>query len=531
MASLLEQNINALQQGANSCLQEIGRGIEKEGLRTTRKGVIAQTDHPAALGHPLTHPQITTDYAESLLELITPVLHSPGQVIDSITDIHRFVQKNLDDELIWAGSMPCIINGEESIVVGKYGDSNLGRIKHVYRQGLGVRYGRVMQSIAGMHYNFSLPDTFWTFWHEYRQSRLSLQDFKSEEYFALIRNFRRYSWLVMYLFGASPAMDQSFLEPHQLEKSHPDLKRINNRSAYMPYATSLRMGDMGYHNNAQSSLAICFNKLDSFVSTLDQAIHTPYARYQETGTERNGEFIQLSTNILQIENEYYSSIRPKRTIFSGEKPIHALEQRGVEYIEVRCLDLDPYSPVGATESQIRFMDAFLVFCLLTDSPWIQDEECKRIDSNFDKTVTRGRQPGLKLQSDGGEVLLTGKAEQLFEQLSLSASLLDHSASPDSSQQNANLYQKAVSEQRLKLDHPELTPSGQMILSLENDHSDYVELVCTLSEQHQKKLNARPLDDACEQSLINKAKESFLKEKALKDSDNCDFATYLNQYLM
>ncbi len=531
MASLLEQNINALQQGAQGYFQDIGRGVEKEGLRTSRDGVIAQTDHPRALGHALTHPHITTDYAESLLELITPVLSSPKQVIDTLTGIHRFVQKNLADELLWAASMPCILNGEDSIVIARYGDSNLGKLKHVYRQGLGIRYGRVMQSIAGMHYNFSLPDRFWTFWHEFKQSELNPQAFKSEQYFALIRNFRRYSWLLIYLFGASPAMDHSFLEPHHLEKTHPDLRRINQRTAYMPYATSLRMGDMGYHNNAQASLNICFNKLDNFVNTLNQAIQTPYPRYQETGTQRNGEYIQLNTNILQIENEYYSSIRPKRTTYSGEKPLHALKERGVEYIEVRCLDLDPYSAVGTTESQIRFMDTFLVFCLLTDSPWISDAECAQIDHNFDKTVTQGRKPDLVLQSDDGEVSFVSAAKQLFDQLSLCASLLDHSVKPNSPQDNADAFQQAVSEQRTKLENPERTPSARMLHALQEDHADYAELICALSKQHQVKLGSQSNEEKCDQYLTNKAKESFLEEHKVRASDTSDFASYLNQYLL
>ncbi|HCW90775.1 MAG TPA: glutamate--cysteine ligase, partial [Marinobacter sp.] len=262
------------------------KGVEKEGLRVDTNGFIAQTPHPEALGSTLTHPRITTDYSEALLELITPVCRSTGEMMASLRQIHQFVQQNLGDEVFWAASMPCELDGDESIPIAEYGTSNIGKLKHVYRQGLAVRYGRMMQSIAGVHYNLSLPDSFWRFWQEALDNRDSLQDFKSDQYFWLIRNFRRRSWLLMLLFGASPALDASFVEgmEHNLDRFAPD-------TWYGRNATSLRMGDLGYHNNAQASLDICFNELSTYTATLDRAIHTNWPPYAKIGTRRGDEFI------------------------------------------------------------------------------------------------------------------------------------------------------------------------------------------------------------------------------------------------
>lgn len=395
------------------------KGIEKEGLRVDDNGFIAQTPHPEALGAALTHPCITTDYSEALLELITPVFDNTEAMLASLRDIHRFVQQNLENEVFWAASMPCEINGDASIPIAEYGSSNIGRLKHVYRQGLAVRYGRIMQSIAGAHYNLSLPDSFWRKWQELVGREGSLQDFKSEQYFWLIRNFRRRSWILMLLFGASPALDASFVSGvrHGLD-------RFDDRTWYGLHATSLRMGDLGYHNNAQASLNICFNELGSYTRTLDRAIHTNWPPYEAIGTQRNGEFVQINTNVLQIENEYYSPVRPKRTTEKGEKPIQALEARGVEYIEVRCLDLDPFSPVGVSREQIDFLDLFLLDCLLADSPRIEDDECERLDDNYKEVVASGRLPTLGLYLGGKRLPVGDAAAELLESLQPLAELLD-----------------------------------------------------------------------------------------------------------
>lgn len=495
------------------------KGVEKEGLRVDANGFIAQTPHPEALGSALAHPRITTDYSEALLELITPVFNSTGAMLASLRDTHRFVQQNLGDEVFWAASMPCEIDGDESIPIAEYGSSNIGKLKHVYRQGLAVRYGRIMQSIAGAHYNLSLPDSFWVKWQQLTGNRDPLKDFKSDQYFWLIRNFRRRSWLLMLLFGASPALDASFVAG-----AKHDLSRFDERTWYGKYATSLRMGDLGYHNNAQASLNICFNELGTYTSTLDKAIHTNWPAYEAIGTRRNDEFIQINTNVLQIENEYYSAVRPKRTTERAEKPIQALDARGVEYIEVRCLDLDPFSPVGVNREQIDFLDLFLLDCLLTDSPRIGDEECQRLDDNYKDVVASGRWQELSLCKGGQRVSVGPAAHELLDRLEPLAELLDRWGQDDT-------YGSALAAQRDKLQGQEWSvPSARVLASMEDSGLGHRDWVLALSRQHQQALRSEALAPDVLADYQAMTRDSLAGQAAQEQADKRPFSEFLEEYL-
>ena len=412
MSDLLSRRLAQLGEPANlSLLGECLHGIERECLRVDRDGQLALTPHPQALGSALTHAQITTDYSESLLEFITGTANDPAATLAELDSIHRFAYDKLNGELLWSTSMPCQLPDEETIPIARYGSSNIGRLKYVYRKGLALRYGKTMQCIAGIHYNFSLPEKLWQLQQQSEGSEQSARDYQSARYIALIRNFRRYSWLLMYLFGASPALDKGFMRgrPHQLQE-------LDASTLYLPYATSLRMSDLGYQSSAQSGLTPCYNDLASYTDSLRLAVGTPYPAYVAAGIKRGDEWLQLNTNILQIENEYYSSIRPKRVTYSGERPIQALMSRGVQYVEVRCLDINPFLPLGIDVAQARFIDAFLLFCALEDSPLLESGECSSCTSNFLKVVKEGRRPGLQLQRDGAAVDMKEWAAELLEKI-------------------------------------------------------------------------------------------------------------------
>ena len=162
MYQLLQQRLSLL---ASSDIEEALAtskiGLEKESLRVLPEGGIAQTPHPVAWGSPLTHPMITTDFSEALAELVTPPCESVTEVIQSLDDIQNFIYRSLDNEILWATSMPCVVAGETSIPLAKYGSSNAAQMKTAYRRGLGLRYGRAMQVIAGVHFNYSFSDEFW----------------------------------------------------------------------------------------------------------------------------------------------------------------------------------------------------------------------------------------------------------------------------------------------------------------------------------------------------------------------------------
>ncbi|WP_100639168.1 glutamate--cysteine ligase [Marinobacter salexigens] len=494
------------------------KGVEKEGLRVDRNGFIAQTPHPEALGSALTHSSITTDYSEALLELITPVCSSTAEMMESLRNTHRFVQQNLGDEVFWPASMPCELNGDASIPIAGYGSSNVGRLRHVYRQGLAVRYGRMMQSIAGTHYNLSLPDSFWETWQRALGDQQSMKDFKSDQYFWLIRNFRRRSWMLMLLFGASPALDASFVDGVQ----H-DLSRLDDRSWFGDHATSLRMGDLGYHNNAQSSLNICFNKLSTYTQTLDRAIHTNWPAYDAIGTKRDGEFIQINTNVLQIENEYYSAIRPKRTAKSGEKPIHALESRGVEYIEVRCLDLDPFSPVGVSEAQVDFLDLFLFDCLLSESPRIGDAECSLLDDYFKDVVAEGRNRELTFARNGKRTPIGEAATAILDGLEPLAEVLDGLS-------GGEVYRKALSTQRGVLTGDSQVPSDRVIDSMQASGLGHRDWAMDMALKHQDALRSETMDASVKESYVAAATDSLAEQKRIEAADTLAFEDFLEQYL-
>ena len=519
MTSVLEQQLDQLtSQGTAPHLKGVLHGIEKEGLRVDRQGYLSKAAHPESLGAALANPFITTDYSEALLEFITPVLADPDAAIGFLEDLHTYSYKGLGKELIWAGSMPCTIPSANDIPIAEFGTSNVGKMKHIYRVGLEHRYGKMMQTIAGIHYNFSLPDAFWKAYQAQLGKTDSLQAFRSASYFKLIRNFRRFSWLLLYLFGASPALSSSFLsgKPHDLEKH-------KEQTLYLPYATSLRMSDLGYSNKAQSALSICFNHLHTYIRSLHSAIHTPYSAYDKIGVKVDGSYRQLNSNILQIENEYYSDIRPKRVTQSGEKPLHALKERGVEYIEVRNTDINPLLPSGIDSSQAHFLDAFLITCLLMGDKEISVLECDMLSENLQRVVTRGREPGLTLETPEGEVDLTETGLDALEQISLTAAMLDDI-------HGNKAYSSAVFAQKIKMTDPSKTPSARVLADLiasDLEHSDWL---VQKSLEHREAFLARDMS-AERAALFDKAvEESLLKQKDIEAADTLDFDQYLANYM-
>ncbi|MCQ6259046.1 glutamate--cysteine ligase [Pseudomonas sp. Q11] len=518
MSDLLNRRLALLGERANlSLLEQCLHGIERECLRVTDTGHLAQTQHPAALGSALTNEQITTDYSESLLEFITPAQADVADTLHSLDKIHRFAYSKLGDEYLWSPSMPCPLPAEEDIPIAYYGTSNIGRLKYVYRQGLALRYGKTMQCIAGIHYNFSLPEKLWPLLRQAEDVEANDRDFQSSAYIALIRNFRRYSWLLMYLFGASPALDAGFLRgrPHQLEQLDPD-------TLYLPYATSLRMSDLGYQSNAQAGLTPCYNDLTSYTDSLRKAVATPYAPYVEVGTHKNGEWVQLNTNILQIENEYYSNIRPKRVTYTGERPVQALVARGIQYVEVRCLDINPFLPMGIDLTESRFLDAFLLYCGLNDSPLLENNECSNATNNFLTVVKEGRRPGLQLQRQGQAVDMQSWAVELLEKIAPLASLLDQS-------QGGDAHRQALDAQLAKVRDASLTPSAQVLAAMAEHQESFAQFSLRQSKAHAEFFRAEPLPAREQSAFEENARQSLVQQAELEQNEVEDFDVFVGAY--
>lgn len=501
-----------------SMLRHCRHGLEKESLRVTPDGELALTPHPRALGSALTHPQITTDYSEALLEFITAAEENPEQTLDELDTIHRYAYSQLGDEMLWCQSMPSKLPNEADIPIAEYGSSHTGRIKHVYRKGLAVRYGKAMQCIAGIHYNFSLPEAMWQLQQKTEAADGSAQDYQSARYVALIRNFRRYSWLLMYLFGASPAVCKGFLK----DRLH-DLDTFDENTLYLPWATSLRMSDLGYQNNAQASIQPCYDGLESYLGSLRQAVSTPYPPYVAIGTQQRGEWVQLNTNVLQIENEYYSTIRPKRVACPGERPIQALGSRGVQYVEVRCLDIDPFLPLGIDITTSRFLDTFLLYCALEDSPVMTGEECRECTSNFAHAVKEGRRPGLVLQQHGQPRELVEWGIALLETMTSCAAVLDDA-------HGGTLHLDALEAQRAKLHNPDLTPSARVLRSMSKDHLSFFDFSMKQSALHAEMFRARPLDPAATQTFKTSVDASIQQQSQIEREQTGPFADYVAAYM-
>lgn len=504
----------------SALLKGIRRGIEKESLRVTPEGQLANTSHPTALGSTLTNPFITTDYSEALLEFITPPLDSASAVLQTLDNIHRFTYRHIDDQLLWVNSMPCVLGRDADIPVARYGSSNIGKMKTLYREGLGHRYGRLMQTIAGIHYNWSLPDECWVLLQQHAQDTRPLKDFKTERYFALIRNFKRHFWLLLYLFGAAPAVCRSFVagRAHGLVPFGRD-----DHSLHMPYSTSLRMGDLGYQSDAQASLIVCYNDLRSYINNLRGALTKPYPAYEQIGLrDRAGNYLQLSTNLLQIENEFYSAIRPKRTTQGNETPLKALWERGVEYVEVRCIDLNPLLPVGIDAAQIHFLDSFLLHCLLSDSPPATAQEYRNILENQRRVVYRGRDPALTLIDGKDDVSLRAWATKLLSEVGPVAALLDTA-------HGGNAYGTAVDSAGQRVTNPELIPAARILAQMAESGSTYFQTALGHARQHREYFLDTPLDPAIAEEYAALAAESLAEQRAMEAADTLSFDQFLANY--
>lgn len=497
-------------------LKGIGRGIERETLRVKPDGHLATTGHPASLGSALTHKWITTDFAETLLEFITPVDQDIDHLLAFLRDIHRHVARELGEERMWPMSMPCMIDPGQDIELAQYGSSNIGQMKTLYRQGLKNRYGALMQIISGVHYNFSLPLSFWQEWAGVKDAE-SGKEAISDGYLRLIRNYYRFGWVIPYLFGASPAICSSFL---QGKESALPFERSDKGMLSLPYATSLRLSDLGYTNKSQSSLNITFNNLAEYIKGLKAAIKTPSEEFASMGVkDENGDWLQLNTNVLQIENELYAPIRPKRVTRSGEAPSDALQRGGIEYIEVRSLDINPFSPIGVDANQVRFLDLFLIWCALAEAPEMSSAELACTRKNWNRVILEGRKPGqtIAMGREEAQHPLVDVGKALFSDLRRVAQTLD-------GQSGEHHYQEVCDRLVASFDDPDLTYSARFLQNLKANGIGGAGLA--LAEQYRQQLSEEPLEVLTEQQLSDEALRSKVSQQEIEESDTLSLDAFL-----
>lgn len=501
-------------------LQGMLRGIEKESLRMQPNGYLAKTPHPKGLGSTLTHPHITTDYSESLLELITSPQKSIAETLEMLRELHQLVYDNLEhDELLWPLSMPCMLStDDEDIPLGDYGTSNIGKLKTLYRNGLGLRYGRRMQTIAGLHYNLSFPDTLFKKLHTTRYPELSFTEAKNAAYLGLVRNFKRLSSMVLYLLGASPCVCACFLH----DRRHHLQQMPKNKSLYLPQATSLRMGKLGYQNSAQDDLDIQYNNLPDYVRGLRAAISEPHADFTALGVDdASGNPTQINDHILQIENEFYSTIRPKQVANSGESPTHALEDRGIAYIELRAVDLDPYSPVGISEHGAHFLETLALYCLLIDSPELDRAEETILSANQDAVVNNGRDNSLNIQVDGKQINFRTWMQTHLTNMNHVAGMLDD-ACPNQT------HKQAVAEMLSRAQDVSLTPSARVLTETEAAGGVW-DMGKKLAEHYAANYKQTSLTPTKARHYASLAETSLNQQAELETTEEIPFAEFIKQY--
>ncbi len=501
------------------------RGIERETLRMQSDGFIAKTAHPAALGSALTHPYITTDYSEALLELITPPLDSPQETLGFLRDLHAVVQQHLPaGETLWPLSMPCLLDATESqIPLAQYGRSNLGQLKTLYRHGLGLRYGRRMQTIAGLHYNLSFPRELFAAWQTAETALdrgaepTSLQAFIDARYLGLIRNFSRLTPLVTYLLGASPAVCACFLKGRQHQ-----LQPLVKGTLHLPYATALRMGKLGYQNSSQRQLGIHYNDLAGYIAGVRQAIATPYADFAALGLDdAEGNPIQINDHVLQIENEYYSMVRPKQVAQAGESPAQALEQRGIGYVELRAVDIDPYSVIGIELDTACFLEVLALSALLTPSPNLYFSEEERIARNQSRIVDTGRQPELMFELPVGEMPFHTWATQQLDAMQHAAQLLDQA-------QGGQAYQQALQVMQQRVDDANQTKSAQILADTHAAGGSW-RFGYDKAVEHAATLLQSPITPEVAATFEQLAIQSQQQQVVIEQSDQVGFTEFLAGY--
>lgn len=483
------------------------RGIERETLRVTKDGFLAKSDHPQGLGHKLTNDSITVDFSENLLELITKPHSHIDDALGELSDLSAFTLNRMSgDEIILNTSMP-LSASENDIQEANFGSSNSGKMKQVYRKGLSARYGKIMQIISGIHYNFSFDKKL-------IQAKADKKKVTASDiYFDVINNYFEFMWLLPYLFGASPICAKTSVE------NKPDyLENLDDEFYVGKYATSLRMSDLGYTSPAQKDLAISYIDVKSYVKDLVQASDEKFADYEAIGLyDKNGQRIQLNESILQIENEYYSAIRPKQIAKRCERPACALYNRGVEYIEVRVLDVDPFVANGISKSTALFVEAMLMTCLEEKSVRYDKDTIKQAKQNLTAVAIDGRNPDLQLQkfSTTEQVSLKNYALELFEKIESVARKMPQK------------YLEAVLDQKQKVLDVSKTPSTKIVQLATED--GYKKFVLSVSDRVSQEFKNYQISSVVQTKLQDQVDSSVAAEHELVANDKILLDEYISKY--
>ena len=306
-------------------------GIERETLRLDQNGYLAKSDHPEEFGDKAHNPYITTDFSESQIEVITPALQDVKEAYDFTRALYDIVAMEIGDEYLWPESMPCIIPDDKDIPVAKFADHS--KESQEYREKLLLKYGGKKQLISGIHYNFSFDESIIEKLYEDSEKKLSYKEFKNSIYLKVARNYLRYRWLIVYLFGASPVVHESFIDGCKCP-----LKEINHNEYSSLGAISHRNGKCGYKNKVD--LFPSYNSVNEYLESIDGYI---------------------KDELIENHKELYSQVRLKPSDTKNFK--ESLLNDGIKYLEYRTIDINPFEKGGISLDDLRFLQVFNIYLL------------------------------------------------------------------------------------------------------------------------------------------------------------------------
>lgn len=362
-------------------------GLEKENLRTDLLGNLALTDFPKDFGDKKTNPYITVDFSESQIEMITPSFNNLDKTYNFLKNLNDIVTTSLKDEYLWPQSIPCIIPEEDMIPIAKFSGEE-GRKSEEYRKGLAEKYGRKIQLISGIHYNFSFSNDFLELLHKKSKSKLSYKDFKNELYLKTTRNFFKYGWLIIYLLGASSTVHKSYRRT-----CIENMEKLNNNSFYFDGTLSFRNGKCGYKN--KDKFFISHDLVENYVNDIKELI---------------------KLNILDGAREYYSPIRLKSK--DPHNILDSLLKDGIEYLEIRTIDINPFSQTGINLEDLKFIHLLIKYFVLKEEDHeFNENDYTRFLKNQELIANEGRNPNLEINCcKDNPIKITDYALELLEDI-------------------------------------------------------------------------------------------------------------------
>lgn len=338
-------------------------GIEKESVRVNENGELATTPHPEIFGEKTENPYITVDFSESQIEMITPTVNSVEKAYDFLRNIHEIVATNLKDEYLWSQSVPPILPSEELILLGKFPQNKeLER----YREKLALKYGRKKQLLSGIHFNFSFDDEFLKELYELSKEKISFKEFKNNIYLKISRNYFKYGWMIIYLLGASPVIHETYLQ-----KCIDKMKKFTDDTYYFENLVSFRNGSCGYRN--EKDFFVNYENVDKYVESLEKLIEK---------------------ESISSAKEYYSPIRLKTK--KPKEILKELKNSGIEYLEFRSIDLNPFSEIGIEKVDLEFLHLFILFLFLKDDEPFEEKDYFRYLKNQEILANRGNSGEFRL---------------------------------------------------------------------------------------------------------------------------------------